>query len=400
MLPRASFADLAGDGRADGKVLDVRRSLEWAGGHLSGARHIPLQELSARLDEVPDREVWVHCRSGYRATTAASMLARAGRRAVLVDEDFSSASTAGLALTAPARPAQGWPEPVVLLLALPVGVLIGLSLGALGGGGSILTVPALVYLLDQSPHGATTASLIIVGTTALVGMVVHLKAGRVQVRSGLVFGVLGAGGSYVGSRLSASVDPNLLLGAFSLLIVGVAAAVCSAGAATTPELAWRAATTGGRRRRGSRAGGPARRSHRSARWGRDRSHRQAARSPLRVVVAASVVGLLTGFFGVGGGFVVVPALVLVLGFDMSTAVGTSLLVIAVNSASALLSRLSTHAHVDVAMLVVFTAAAIVGTVAGSHVASRTKPERLVGAFAMLLIAVAAYTAARSVPHLV
>jgi uncharacterized membrane protein YfcA len=123
-------------------------------------------------------------------------------------------------------------------------------------------------------------------------------------------------------------------------------------------------------------------------------------SPLVIVVAATVVGLLTGFFGVGGGFVVVPALVLVLGFDMPTAVGTSLLVIAVNSASALLSRLGTHAHIDAAILVAFTAAAIAGSVAGSSVASRTEPERLMGAFAMLLIAVAVYTAARSVPHLV
>jgi uncharacterized membrane protein YfcA len=121
---------------------------------------------------------------------------------------------------------------------------------------------------------------------------------------------------------------------------------------------------------------------------------------LAVVAAATVVGLLTGFFGVGGGFVVVPALVLVLGLSMPIAVGTSLLVIAVNSASALLSRLSAHAHVNAALLVVFTAAAVVGAVVGSSVASRTKPERLVGAFAMLLIAVAIYTAARSVPHLV
>ena len=81
-----------------------------------------------------------------------------------------------------------------MLLALPIGILIGLSLGALGGGGSILTVPALVYLLGESAHSATTASLIIVGVTSIVGMAVHLRAGRVRVRSGIVFGILGAGG--------------------------------------------------------------------------------------------------------------------------------------------------------------------------------------------------------------
>jgi uncharacterized protein len=88
----------------------------------------------------------------------------------------------------------------IVLLALPTGILIGLSLGALGGGGSILTVPALVYLLGESPHSATTASLIIVGVTSLVAMAVHLRAGWVRVRSGIVFGVLGAGGAFAGRR--------------------------------------------------------------------------------------------------------------------------------------------------------------------------------------------------------
>ena len=110
----------------------------------------------------------------------------------------------------------------MLILAVPLGLVIGLSLGALGGGGSILTVPALVYVLGQSPHGATTASLLIVGITALVGMAAHLKLGRVQVSLGILFGLLGAGGSYVGSRLSASVDPNVLLAAFSALIMAAA----------------------------------------------------------------------------------------------------------------------------------------------------------------------------------
>ena len=110
-----------------------------------------------------------------------------------------------------------------MLLALPIGILIGLSLGALGGGGSILTVPALVYLLGESPHSATTASLIIVGVTSIVGMAIHLRAGRVRVRSGIVFGILGAGGAFAGSRLSASIDPNALLVAFSVLMAGAAA---------------------------------------------------------------------------------------------------------------------------------------------------------------------------------
>ena len=112
-----------------------------------------------------------------------------------------------------------------MLLALPIGLLIGLSLGALGGGGSILTVPALVYLLGVSAHSATTGLLIIVGVTSVVAMAVHLRAGRVRVRSGIVFGVLGAGGAFAGSRLSASINPSALLLAFAVLMAGAAAAM-------------------------------------------------------------------------------------------------------------------------------------------------------------------------------
>ena len=125
-----------------------------------------------------------------------------------------------------------------MLLALPIGILIGLSLGALGGGGSILTVPALVYLLGESAHSATTASLIIVGITSIAGVAVHLRAGRVRLRSGIVFGVLGAGGAFAGSRLSASIDPNALLVAFSVLMAGAAATMLyrqRTSAALAPE---------------------------------------------------------------------------------------------------------------------------------------------------------------------
>lgn len=304
----------------------------------------------------------------------------------------------------------------MLLLAIPAGALIGLSLGALGGGGSILTVPVLVYLLSVSPHNATTASLIIVGLTSLVGMMSHLRAGRVQLRSGIIFGVLGAGGAYLGSRLSASVDPNVLLAAFSVLILGAAvtmlrrrrsgggkpgqAATADALPAGPPPAGTDEPGTGGFGAVDEHTGQPGRIAvlHRPART--DTPERVIPRvSPVRVVVAASVVGLLTGFFGVGGGFVVVPALILALGFDMPMAVGTSLLVIAINSATSLLSRLSTHSTLDLGLLIAFTAAAMVGSLAGSRIASRTRPERLVGAFALLMVGVAVYTAVKSVPHL-
>jgi uncharacterized protein len=287
-----------------------------------------------------------------------------------------------------------------VLLAVPIGILIGLSLGALGGGGSILTVPALVYLLGVNPHSATTASLIIVGFTSLVGMAAHRRAGRVQVRPGIIFGVLGAGGAYAGSLLSASIGPGVLLAAFSVLMTGVAVTMLRrlrASAAPVPQpppvaipQAIPAAVPG---RQGSgvelRQAPP---------LVSARAQPRPAVSPVRVVIAATVVGLVTGFFGVGGGFVVVPALILALGFDMPAAVGTSLLVIAINCAWALLPRLGAqHASIGIPVLLTFTAAAIAGTLAGTRIASKVRPERLTGALAVLMIAVACYTAARSVP---
>ena len=113
----------------------------------------------------------------------------------------------------------------MLAIAIPAGLLIGLSLGALGGGGSILTVPVLVYLLHQPPHAATAGSLLIVGITAAVGMAAHRRAGRVRLAAGVAFGVLGVAGAYAGTRLSASIRPDLLLSLFAGLMLVAAAAM-------------------------------------------------------------------------------------------------------------------------------------------------------------------------------
>jgi uncharacterized protein len=277
----------------------------------------------------------------------------------------------------------------VIAVAVPIGLLIGLSLGALGGGGSILTVPALVYLLHQTPHAATTGSLLVVGITALAGTAAHLREGRVRLGAGTVFGLLGVAGSYAGTRLSARVDPHVLLTAFAGLMIVAAVAMGRRRPASDRSGKPTAEPQPGR---GSIAGAlvadPVR-----ARPRLDGS------GVVKLLAAATAVGLLTGFFGVGGGFVIVPALVLALGFPMPTAVGTSLLVIAINSATALAARLGSHVHLDWPLLAAFTAAAIIGSLAGNRVASRVEPARLTRAFIVLLLLVAAYTAARSVPHL-
>jgi len=269
----------------------------------------------------------------------------------------------------------------VLALAIPIGLLIGLSLGALGGGGSILTVPALVYLLGQDTRAATTGSLIIVGVSALIGMAAHQRAGRVRVASGVTFGVLGIAGTYVGSRLSANVKPDVLLAAFSMLML-VVAAVMFARSRRHPGISAATAMDLG-----------------PVMAFRPSFACRCARA-LKVVLTATAVGLLTGFFGVGGGFVVVPALVLVLGFSMPVAVGTSLLVISINSASALAARLGHGVVLDWALIGSFTAAAVIGGMVGGRVAQRVRPMMLARGFALLLVVVALYTAARAIPQLV
>ena len=270
-------------------------------------------------------------------------------------------------------------------------------------------MPALVYVLGQDPRTATTSSLLIVGVTSLIALIPHARAGRVRFGQGLLFGALGTAGSLAGTALSATVPPQALLTAFAALMLLVAVLM----------LRRSRRTAGGRRADDGVAGAPgAAGTDRAAGpdgagFGDPSLVPLATLRPLtcacprvaKLLVTATVVGAMTGFFGVGGGFVLVPALVLALAFPMPVAVGTSLLVIAVNSATALAGRLAgpgpqaAGAHLDWAVIAVFTAAAVLGSLAGSRIASRTNPARLARAFAVLLIAVALYTAARSIPAL-
>lgn len=271
----------------------------------------------------------------------------------------------------------------MLALAIPLGLLVGLSLGALGGGGSILTVPALVYLLGQSPTTATTSSLLIVGTTTLIGMLPHLRAGRVRLGQGVVFGLLGVVGTSFGSFLAGGVPPKVLLLAFAALMLVVAGLMTHR----------RRAEARGTNRDGD-AGGA-----RSAPIIALAPFRCDCRRLLLLLVTATGVGLLTGFFGVGGGFAVVPALVLVLRLPMPVAVGTSLVVITVNSATALVSRLGQGLSLNWQLIAVFAAAAVAGSLLGSRIASRVSPTRLNLWFTLLLVAVAIYTAVSSILQL-
>ncbi|MEQ1702647.1 MAG: sulfite exporter TauE/SafE family protein [Ilumatobacteraceae bacterium] len=255
------------------------------------------------------------------------------------------------------------------LLASPLGLLIGISLGALGGGGSILAVPALVYAAGQDPKHATTTSLVLVTLTALIGIIPHWRAGRVRFGPGLLFGLAGVGGSLLGSHWNKSADPNVLLLAFSgLMLIAAFAMWRRVRRQPTPLPAGAAVAT--------------------------LAPRIDATTVVKVLAAGTFVGLLTGFFGVGGGFVIVPALVLALGFTMPEAVGTSLLVIAVNSVVALSTRLQAGS-IEWGTVVPFTVASLIGVLIGSKLASTRDSSSLQRWFVGLLVVVAVYTATRS-----
>ncbi len=268
------------------------------------------------------------------------------------------------------------------LLASPLGFLVGLSLGALGGGGSILAVPALVYAAGQNPKHATTTSLVLVAVTALIGLVPHWRAGRVRWVPGLVFGLAGVVGSLVGSHWNEAADPDVLLLAFSGLMLVAAYAM------------WRRVTSAPPARSVGAAAATAPAPGSGTAAAAVTEVRVDASTILKVTVAGSFVGLLTGFFGVGGGFVIVPALVLALGFSMPEAVGTSLLVIAVNSGVALTTRLD-GGTIDWGTVIPFTVASLVGVVVGSRLASTRDSRSLQKWFVGLLVIVAVYTAVRS-----
>jgi len=263
------------------------------------------------------------------------------------------------------------------VLASPLGFLIGLALGALGGGGSIVAVPALVYVAGQEPAAATTTSLLVVGTAAVVGMVGHARAGRVRFGAGVVVGLTGIGGSLAGSALNRAVDGDLLLLGFGLLVLVAAWRMITGCPSCTRVGEERALTDPDRS--GRAPGGIALLTKR----------RLDTAMVLRVALVGTAVGFLTGLFGVGGGFVIVPALTLILGFTMPQAIGTSLLVIAINAATALAARLGTTG-VDWSVALPFTAAALAGVLTGSSIANRIDARALVRWFAASLVALSLY----------
>ena len=239
---------------------------------------------------------------------------------------------------------------LVLLLAVAVGV----SLGLLGGGGSILAVPLLVYVAGLESKEAIATSLFVVGVTSLAALVPHARAGRVRWRTGLLFGAAAMVGAYVGGRLAAFIPGTVLLVAFSLMMLATAVAMIR-----------------GRREVKEREGG--------------------MRTGL-VLAEGGVVGLVTGTVGAGGGFLVVPALVLLGGLPMSIAVGTSLLVIAMKSFAGLGGYLAS-VQIDWGLAAAVTVAAVLGSVLGGTLTGRIPPDTLRRGFGWFVVVMGVFVLA-------
>ena len=298
----------------------------------------------------------------------------------------------------------------LVLLAIGVGLGVGIVVGALGAGGGILAVPVLVFLLGMPPHAATASSLVIVLITALASLPHHARQRNVEWRAGLVFAGVSVVGAVLGSRLSALVPPDVLLTLFGVMLAVVAAAMLRRGRRTRRTEDAEAAALG----TAPLADGDAPiASHddpvldqpgpdtAETADGLHHHHGEpdlpfapaASPSPrLRyVIAAASLTGFLTGFFGVGGGFIVVPMLVIALGLAMRRASGTSLLVMIIATATSLLARLGTDVQVDWATTLVFAAGSAVGGVLGGPLSAKARPSTLTLLFAALLAGVAAVT---------
>ncbi len=256
----------------------------------------------------------------------------------------------------------------MIVAAVAIGLGVGLVLGGFGGGGSVLTVPALVFLLGEQPHNAATASLVIVGVSALIGLLTRARSGDIRWVAGVGFGAIGTFTAIWGTLLGRDLDPDVLLLAFAALILLAALSMLRRTAEPPTEPLATELTP------------PARFAA---------STRRAT-----IVVTGAVTGLATGLFGVGGGFLVVPALVVALGWPMQSAIGTSLLVIVINSIASLSVRVATE-FFDWTVIIPMTAAAVIGTLLGKAATDRLSSTSLSRAFAALLVSVAAYTAATS-----
>jgi uncharacterized protein len=252
-----------------------------------------------------------------------------------------------------------------MLLALALSSLIGLALGLLGGGGSILTVPILVYGLGLEPKQAIATSLLVVAVTSSAALVGHGRRGLVDFRTGLLFGGSGMLGAFLGAHLASFVPGSILLLGFAGMMLATAVAMLRSSNEVD--------TAGA-------------------------CDRTAAQLPVaRVIRHGIIVGVLTGLVGAGGGFLIVPALVLLGGMPIRTAVATSLLVIALKSFAGF-AGYAGHVAIDWQLAGLVTSSAVVGSIAGSLLSTRIPTDALKRGFAWFVLAMALLVVVEQLPN--
>ena len=255
----------------------------------------------------------------------------------------------------------------VQVLAILLCFLIGMSLGLLGSGGSILTVPILVYLLKVNAKEAIAMSLVVVGITSGFAMIPHVQAGNIERRTGGLFGLAGMAGAFLGGILAGYISAHVLMCAFALMTLGTATAMlCKQPQSNYQPIAQHSNEQELRKEEDSE-GHPL--------W--------------RILLDGFVVGIATGMVGAGGGFLVVPALVFLGGLKMSEAVGTSLMVICMKCFAGYLGHAS-HTHINVQLTALVSCSAIVGSFAGGFMADWLPQSVLRRAFAVFILAVGSW----------
>jgi len=244
-------------------------------------------------------------------------------------------------------------------------VLIGVSLGLIGGGGSILTVPVLVYLFGVKGADATAYSLFIVGVTALIGTVSYFRRGEIDLKVAAVFGVPSIVAVYLTRAFLVPAIPERIVGditrdkglllLFALLMVAASFSMI--------------------------------------RKGKPKAEGEGGPKPIhlgKVLAEGLVVGTLTGLVGAGGGFLIIPALVVLAGLPMKTAVGTSLLIIAAKSLLGFLGDVQSNASIPWNLILGVTGAAVIGIVVGTAFSKRVSGDKLKPAFGYFVLLMGSY----------
>ena len=248
---------------------------------------------------------------------------------------------------------------MTLTLALVLGVAVGILLGLLGGGGSILAVPVLVYALGMDLSEAIPTSLLVIGVASATGAIPKVRAKLVEWRLAAIFAATGIVGTLVGSVLGRHLPEAAVMIGFAIVMI-----IAGARMLRSTDDVGTACKTG-------------------------RSGIDWRRCAPRSIPTGFGVGVLTGLFGVGGGFLIIPALVLLLGIEMSVAVGTSLVVIVANSAAGLIAQADGLGG-NWPLKAAFAGAAIAGSLVAGKLSTRIDTDKLRTWFAYLVFAVAGY----------